>query len=230
MNSISRFKHRVGRPLGKVGQGGQRVPVAKAAVKTLDIAAIDHYWHPDREGVEHAPVRFKTELDAMCDGNVVIVRPPAGAPLVSKHAWLIWLKKPSVTHWLSPGWSLLIDWRLRGEPMQLDMRVFSYLYSVKVTTHGSAKAYFDKCVSEMARDKAEKEKLHTDDMHDRTKDYFQFTKIKSIGKGNKYALHEATGIPSRGTANWLAENRKRMIPQSVSDDEALQHEKALAAR
>lgn len=228
--SIQAFKNRVGRPLGKVGQGGQRVPVATAAVKTLDIAAIDHYWHPDREGVEHCDERFQRELDCMCDGNVVIVRPPAGAPLVAKHAWLVWLKKPSVTYWLSPGWSLLIDWRLRGEPMQLDARVFSYLYSVSVTTHGSAKAYFDKCVSDMERDKAAKEKFHTDDMHDRTKDYFAYTKVKNIGRGNKFALHDATSVPSRGTANWLAENRKRMIPKSMADDEAQRQETIAAGR
>lgn len=204
----------------KLGPQGQYagVPVGRP-VKELPIHAIDHYWHPDREGVERCEERFQREVDAMCDGKVVIVRPPAGAPLVKPHAWLIWLKKPSVTHWLSPGWLLLIDWRLRDVPMPLDARVFSYLYSVSVTKHGSAKAYFDTCVADMERDKAAKAKLHTDDMHARTTDYFEYTKIKSIGRGNKFALHEATSVPSRGTANWLAENRRRMIPSEVLKDE-----------
>lgn len=214
----------------KLGPQGQYAGVKPAAVKEMPIQGIDHYWHPNREGVEKCDERFQREVDAMCDGKVVIVRPPAGAPLVQKHAWLIWLKKPAVTHWLSPGWLMLIDWRLKGDPMALDSRVFSYLYSVSVTKHGSAKAYFDKCVSEMERDKAAKEKLHTDDMHARTEDYFNYTKVKSIGKGNKYALHDATSVPSRGTANWLAQNRKRMIPGEVLADENMQAEKARAAR
>jgi hypothetical protein len=214
----------------KLGPEGRRVPVPVQASKELPIQAIDHYWHPDREGVERCDERFQRELDNMCDGRVVIVRPPAGAPLVQKHAWLIWLRKPSVTDWISPGWFMLIDWRVKGEPMELDSRVFSYLWSVSVVNHGSAKAYFDKCVLEMERDKAAKNKLHTDDMHARTKDYFDYTKVKSIGKGNKFALHDATSVPSRGTRNWLAENRKRMIPGEVLADEQQQAEKARAAR
>lgn len=211
----------------KLGPQGQYAgaPVAKT-IKEMPIEAMDHFWHPDREGVERCPERFQRELDIMCEGRVVIVRPPAGAPLVKPHAWLVWMKKPSVTHWLSPGWLLLIDWRLRDVPMPLDTRVFSYLYSVSVTQHGSAKAYFDKCVTEMERDKAGKEKFHTDDMHDRTKDYFHYTKVKNIGRGNKFALHDATSVPSRGTANWLADNRKRMIPGSVAKDEADSRERA----
>lgn len=231
MSMNRQFQKRVGRPLSKVGRGGNRIPVeAQRTAKAMDIAAIDHYWHPDRDGVERCPESVQRDLDIMTDGRVVIVRPPAGAPLVQPHAWLVWLRKPSVTHWISPGWLLLIDWRLKGVPMELDARLYSYLYSVSVTQHGSAKAYFDKCVSEMERDKAAKEKFHTDDMHDRTKDYFDFTKIKSIGKGNKFALHEATSVPSRGTQNWLAENRRRMIPESMRRDEDQRQEQIAAGR
>lgn len=206
----------------KLGPKGQYagVPVTKP-VKELPIQAIDHYWHPDREGVEKCDPAFQAEVDIATDGAVSIVRPPMNAPLVKPHAWLIWLRKPSVTNWISPGWSMLIDWRVgpKNTPMALDIRVFSYLHSVSLAKHGSAKAYFDKCVAEMQRDKAAKEKLHTDDMHARTADYFDYTKIKNIGRGNKFALHEATSLPSRGTANWLAENRRRMIPSEVLKDE-----------
>lgn len=218
--SVKRFQRRVGRPLAKVGRGGRPMSMpVDTTVKEIDIGAIDHFWHPDRDGVEFPDERFQQELATMTD-RVVVCRPPAGAPLIQKRSWLIWMRKPSVTHPLSPGWMLLIDWRLRGEPMSLDMRVFSYLYSVSITTHGSAKAYFDKCVAEMERDKAAKQKVHTDDCHDRSQDYLNFTKVKNIGRGNKYALHLATDVPSRGTQNWLDENRKRMIPSEVAANEA----------
>lgn len=229
MSLARQFQQRTGRPLSKVGQNGRRVPVQTHAIKELDIGALDHFWHPDREGVERCPDDFQRELSLMTD-RVAICRPPAGAPLVQPRAWLIWMRKPSVTHPMSPGWLLLIDWRLKGVPMPLDMRVFSYLYSVSVTQHGSAKAYFDKCVAEMDRDKASKDKLHRDDMHDRTRDYFDYTKVKSIGKGNKYALHDATSVPSQGTRNWLAENRKRMMPSEMLKDEAHRQELVDAKR
>ena len=229
--STRQFQHRTGRPLAKLGVGGQRIPVeTRTHVRALDIGAIDHFWHPDRDGVERCPEAFQRDLDTMTDGRIVICRPPEGAPLVQPRAWLIWMRKPSITHPLSPGWMLLIDWRLKGHPMPLDMRVFAYLYSVSVTKHGSAKAYFDTCVAEMARDKAAKQAVHTTDLHDKTKDYFAYTKVKNIGRGNKYALHDATSVPSRGTANWLAENRRRMIPAEMRADEAQRREQARAAR
>ena len=38
---------------------------------------------------------------------------------------------------------------------------------------------------------------------DRAKDYRQFTAIKNIGKGHKFALHhDGTLIPSRGEMSW----------------------------
>ena len=219
--SQRRFQQRAGRPLAKLGRQGGGIPVSRdTVVKECDIGAVDHFWHPDREGVEFPDERFRQELAVVSD-RVVICRPPAGAPLLQPRAWLVWMRKPSVTHPMSPGWLLLIDWRLRGEPMALDRRVFSYLYSVSVTKHGSAKAYFETCVADMEREKASRLKVHTDDMRDRTQDYFDYTKIKNIGRGNKYALHDATSVPSQGTANWLAENRKRMIPGEVRDAERL---------
>lgn len=184
---------------------------------------MDYYWHPDREGVEQAPEAFQRDLRSVDPHGVVrVVRPPAGAPLVFERAWLVWYRKPSVTHYLSPGWLMLREWRDRhGEPLPLDPRVFSYLYSVSAQQFGSGKQYWDHCVSEMNREKASREKFHRDGNHDRAEDFRQSTLIKNIGSGNKFSLHhDGTVIPSRGQANWIAERRKRMISGELSAAES----------
>lgn len=218
----------------KLGPGGTPGRIAvDTTERELPEAAMDHYWHPDREGVERAPDDFMRDLKAIDRYDKVrIVRPPPNAPTYYKRAWLLWYRKPEVTHYLSPGWMMLRDWRSHdGEPLPLDQRVFSYLFSVSAEHFGGAKKYWDHCVEEMKRDKARREKIHTDGTHDRMEDYRQFMQIKSIGAGNKFALHhDGTNAPSRGQANWLSERRKRMIPGELLKDETARREKALIGR
>ena len=218
-------------PPRKLGPAGRfaRTPV-EATERELPEAAIDHYWHPDREGVEQAPESFRLDLRTVdTEDRVRVVRPPAGAPLYYKRAWLLWYRKPTVTHPLSPGWLMLREWRdVAGEPLPLDQRVFSYLFSVSARAFGNGKRYWDHCVAEMQREKDAKEKVHRDGNHDRMEDMRQSWKIKNIGAGNKSALHDGPGgAPSRGHANWLAERRSRMIPGDVAKDEARRKEESL---
>ena len=102
----------------KLGPQGQHAKVAVDTVeRELPEAALDHYWYPEREGVEHAPEAFQREL-ALISPDVRVVRPPAGAPTYYKRAWLVWYRNGRVTHPLSPGWNLLRDWRdMHGEPL-----------------------------------------------------------------------------------------------------------------
>ena len=215
----------------KLGPCGQFIGVPLApSEKEMPDEAMDHFWHPDREGVEHAPEWFVRDLRAIDKLNQIrVVRPPAGAPLYQKHAWLVWYRTSKVTHYLSPGWLMLREWRdVNHEPLPLDGRVFSYLYSVSAQQFGSGKGYWEHCVAEMNREKAARNKVHVDGNHDRMEDYRQFMQVKNIGAGNKFSLHhDGTVIPSRGQANWLAERRKRMIPGDVARDEAQQREARL---
>lgn len=211
----------------KLGPNGAafREPISTATPAMLPDEAMDYYWHPDREGVEVPDEGFRREL-ALVSPDVQVVRPREGAPLYYKRAWLLWYRKPKVQHYLSPGWLFLRDWRTNdGEPMTLDARVFSYLYSVSARVFGSGKRYWEHCVREEQRDKAAREKVHTDGNHDRVEDYRQYMGIKNIGAGNKFALHhDGGGVPSKGHANWLKERRARMVPGEVLADEARQKE------
>jgi hypothetical protein len=216
-------------PMGsKIGPGGQRVGIPVAAPEpVLPDAALDYYWHPDREDVEFPPDDFLRDLRSIdLTDRVRILRPPPNAPLVFARAWLIWYRQPRVTHYLSPGWLMLCEWRTnQGEPMPLDNRVFSFLYSRSAKEFGNGKRYWDHCVAERNRDYAAKDAIHRNGNHDRSEDYRRFLQIKNIGAGNKAALHhDGTEIPTRGHANWLAERRRKMLPGDVAQDEARQRE------
>lgn len=222
-----RFGQGLGRKPMKLGFGGDKIPVpVDTDTSEMDAGGIDHFWHPERDGVEQAPEWFARQL-AEISPDVKMVRPPEAAPLYHRtRAWLLWYRCARVTHHLSPGWLMLRDWRdSKGEPLPLDSRVGSYLYSVSARAFGSAKKYFDHCVEEIARDKASREKSYTDDRQDRQSDFADSMQIKNIGSGSKSALHhDGTILPSRGERNWHAENRKRLIPSSVAKQEAEQAE------
>ena len=218
-----RFGQGLGRKPMKLGYGGERTSIPiDTDTSELDAGGIDHYWHPDRDGVEQAPEAFARELAAISP-DVKIVRPPENVTLYNKtRAWLLWYRCPRVTHHLSPGWLMLRDWRdSKGQPLPLDGRVGSYLYSVSARAFGSAKKYFDHCVEEMKREKASREKTYTDDRRDRQSEFADSLMIKNIGTGNKFARHHDGAIlPSRGERNWSAQNRTRSIPSSLAKAEA----------
>lgn len=207
----------------KLGPDGKpfTTAVETSTPDALPDEAMDFYWHPDRDGVEWPDDGFQRDL-ALISPDVKVVRPPDGAPLYFKRAWLLWYRKPKVKHYLSPGWLMLREWRTNGgEPMVLDQRVFSYLYSVSARVFGNGQRYWEHCVREAAKDKEAREKVHRDGNHDRVEDYRQYMQIKNIGAGNKFSLHhDGTIEPGRGQTNWLAERRKRMIPGDTLNDEA----------
>lgn len=198
-----------------MGRAPQRIPYGTVPVtnnKPLDAGALYHYWYPGRDGVEPCPKAFAKELHRV-HADLGICRPPAGAPTVS-HPWLVWYRKASITHWLSPGWMLLFVWQTKDlEPLPLDNRVFANLYTISAMQFGSASAYFDSVVETMRKDKARVRAKDKADTDAQKREFMQSRKIKNIGKGNKFALHHDGGIvPSRGEANWSAELERERMP------------------
>src|SRR5215831_3655683 len=160
-----------------------RVPygrVAHSGRGTLGEAALYHYWHPDRDGVEPCPADFARTLRAIEPGgrDLACVRPPASAPVPSR-AWLVWYRCPRISHRLCPGWQLLFVWQQRvvGEngqldtltPLPLDSRVLANLYRVSASTFGSALGYFQSVVSTLEREARARDEARTADRHDRAK-------------------------------------------------------------
>lgn len=214
------FRQIVGRDPGAVPFG----KLQPATPKALPPEALYHFWHPDRDGVEPCPKAFDRRLKDV-HADLAICRPPTNAPTASR-AWIIWYRVPRITHHLCPGWQLLFVWQAKDEsnpakvvcePLPLDERVFANLMRVSAKQFGSAVKYFDSVVATMRADKERRTKADTDYRQDRTKDYWQSTKIKNIGAGSKFARHhDGSVVESRGGVNWNADRGDRDMPADVA--------------
>lgn len=203
----------MGREPGKVNPF--RIPVGQGR-ESLPAAALFHYWYPDREGVEHCPEEFNLRLREVSQ-ELSCVRPPGRAPIRSR-CWLVWWKCPRITHWLSPGWLLILAWHTPdGTPLPLDNRVFANLYLQSRQVFGSAKSYFDSIVADMKATTNRQQKDQLNYRHDRAHDLYNSQKISSAGRGNRFALHhDGTILPSRGEQNWRSEiDEKTLLPPEV---------------
>lgn len=186
------------------------------AGKPLEPAVLYHYWHPDREGVEPCPKPFASELRAFHQ-DLAICRPPGQAPTISR-PWLVWYRKPAVTHKLSPGWLLLFVWQTRQlQPLPLDSRIFANLYSISRMAFPSGAAYFDSVVKTMQADKAQALAKDKSNVDAQKREYMQHRKITNIGRGNKFALHhDGSIVPSRGEANWTRDTEMQRMPGELA--------------
>lgn len=202
----------------KVGPGGKKFSIDAQKGGKLDVGALFHFWHPDREGVEACPPEFDRKLKLL-HPDLACVRPPAGASRLGlrSRCWLVWWKCPRITHPISPGWMLLVAWHNEDDactPLPLDDRVLANIYMRDARIFGNGKQYFSRIVDEMQRDEAIKQKQQADYRGDRSDDYYEHTKIKNIGHGSKFALHhDGTIQPGRAERNWVAERMKHMIPE-----------------
>lgn len=184
--------------------------------KALDRAALKHFWHPDRHGVEHAPKHVQDEI-AKIHPDLRVCKAPGNAPM-DYRPWVVWYRNPDVKHVLCPGWSLVFAWEHpeTKEPLPLDNRLYANIYMVDGRRFKSAVAYFDGCVTELKRDRQkakEKSQQLTREMSNDVRDY---RKIKNIGKGNKYALHhDGTTVPSLGEFLWRQQTLYDRLPGSV---------------
>lgn len=207
----------------QMGRNPQRLPLAHGipirTPKPLEQAALYHYWHPDRDGVESCPTHFATRL-ADFHRDLAICRPPGQAPTISR-PWLVWYRKSSVTHHLSPGWVLLFCWQTPPPeltPLPLDERVFANLYTISAQAFGGAVNYFESVVAKMKADKVRIQDIDRANMEDRKRDFMQSRKIKNIGRGNKFAMHhDGSVVPSRGEANWQRERELSALPKEHAD-------------
>ena len=211
MSNMQSFKRRMGRmPTRGAKFSQQAIKPYKAAPQAI----LMHYWHPDRTGVEHPPESVRTRLREI-HPDLAMCRPPTRAP-VRSNCWLVWYRKPTITHPLSPGWLLLFPWMAEDlTPLPIDDdRIYANIYSRSAITFGNAKKYFDHVVSEMRKPEDAKEAWHQDDKNQRRKSFWDFTKISTAGRGNKFALHhDGTLLPTRGERNWLNEISYRRMPE-----------------
>jgi hypothetical protein len=210
MSKMSTFRRHMGRNPGKTAKFSvQGIKPYKAAPQAI----LQHYWHPERTGSEPAPEDIRLKL-ATIHADLDICRPPPRAP-VRVNCWLVWYRCPRVTHVLSPGWLLLFPWLDEADqPLPLDDgRVFANIYARSTFLFKNSVQYFQHILDDMRASTAAKENLHKDDLDQRRKSFYDFTKISNIGRGNKFALHhDGTILPGRGERNWLNDLSYQRMP------------------
>ena len=182
------------------------------------------FWHPDRQGVKRAPAADLKTLHAF--------HPDLSAtwhPL--KERWLVWYRKPSIQHHLCPGWLLLFVWEHAVTetylPLTIDL-VIANCYARSRMLFPNGEVYLQRLLDEAERTKAAETARDQDEVQQRSKSYYDYTKIKSIGRGSKSALHDSDGLPSRGELNWRAQTAWQRMPQEVRDRMTRDHERRRA--
>lgn len=195
--------------------------------------SMQHFWHPNRAGVEFAPPDFLRRLQEM-NPDLHCCRPPGNAPVDGGSAWLLWYKRARVTHPLCPGWLLLFAWRNdAGVPQQLDERVFAVLYGGSALKHGDGATYFKRCIEEKIADaKKARDRAYTNHRKAKQRELVTSRRINNLGSGSKFARHhDGSVVPSRGSLNWHLESRRRILPPELikAEDEQREAQRAAAA-
>lgn len=146
------------------------------------------FWHPQRFGVQLAPAEFMHKLHAIhpdlsCTWNPIIGR------------WLVWYKRPRITHPMCKGWLLLFiveDEQTRFIP--LDERVLAACWQCSANFDGNwggSLPYVDRIMKEKERERRAAKKQTDDYRERRGSDHWDYTLIKNIGHGSKFANHHA---------------------------------------
>src|SRR6186713_1792240 len=184
--------------------------MAKAPRKVLDPEFMPHFWHPGRFGVRLAPEDFRARLHQIHQDLEITWHP-------LRQRWLVWFKKPSVQ--TTRGWTLIFIWEhaLDYSYLPLNELVFFNLYQRSARAFGSAINYFDRITKEVAAAKERAAKSLHDEDAARSRDYFNYTKIKSIGKGSKFTHHhDGSMVPTKAEMQHRRENTSR-LPKYVKD-------------
>jgi hypothetical protein len=164
-----------------------RVPLAKP--KRLGPEHNPWYWHPNRAGVRKAPAFFSDRLHSEMGEELEVTWNPIN------QRWQIFTRAPRLNHPVCQGWKLLfVHNGPNGEYLPLDERVFARLYSASAAAHGSGKAYFQRIVDEMERDKARTDKQNLQDSIDIAMESFDHSRIKvgyGPSSGSKFSKYHA---------------------------------------
>lgn len=138
------------------------------------------YWHPNRVEVRKGPADFTKRLHAFHPDLEVTWNP-------IRERWCVWVRKPRLNHPVCQGWQLLFFVEHDGAYAPLDNRVLAKLYERSGMKWGNLYEYWLRIEREMERDREKLAADRADSINQGGGEYFQFTQIKNIGKGNKFS-------------------------------------------
>tara|TARA_R100000687_G_C6400561_1_gene141661 strand:+ start:260 stop:784 length:525 start_codon:yes stop_codon:yes gene_type:complete len=164
-----------------------RVPVATPSPPPIEEGL--QFWHPNRFGVRFAPESFRKKLKGIHDDLDVTWHPSA-------ERWIVWYRRPRITHHLCPGWMLLFvveDSEQRYVP--LDDRTLAAVYEQSGFKWGSGKKYWARIEEQAQRDHDARDKTRDDLIDDIGSAQWDHTKIQvsmcGPSSGSKFSKHHA---------------------------------------
>lgn len=140
------------------------------------------FWNPNRVGAYQAPSSFMTRVKEVDPDGLVDIR---WNPI--RERWGVWAKAPRVQNPICSGWKLLFLVELEGQFVPLDERVLVKLWDRSGRRHGNLWEYWLKVEAQIERDRERAASSRTDDVRHAAGEYFDYTKIKNIGSGSKFA-------------------------------------------
>lgn len=155
--------------------------------QTIPQEALPHYWHPNRPDSRLAPEWFRAKVKQLGQELEVCWSP-------MHERWLVWMRKPRVTHRLCPGWWLLfVHQTANREYLPLDERLLARIESCSVKADGSARKHFDRIAAEIERDRQRADEQWRQDTLDMALPFYDYSQIKismaGPSNGSKFATY-----------------------------------------
>lgn len=136
------------------------------------------WWNPGRLEVEKGPNWFRRKLEEVDPGLEITWN------RYGQH-WSLWMRKERLQTPICQGWSLLFHIPPRG----LDNSVLARLYSASADKWGNAKEYFRAVEDEIEYQRRKRDQASRQETIDIAMETFDYSQIKNIGKGNKFATY-----------------------------------------
>lgn len=154
----------------------------KPKFQKIDPAEDVWFWNPGRIGVKFAPQDFYDKLKSLReDGDLQVTWSPI------RERWLVWVRDAKINRPICQGWRLLFVVEANGQYVPLDERTLAVIYDRSGRKHGNLKEYWMKIEAQMDRDREKAERNRASDVGHSAGDYYDYTQIKNIGKGSKFA-------------------------------------------
>lgn len=163
------------------------VPVQQHAPPPVEESL--NFWHPNRFGVTFAPSDFRKKLRTLHEDLEVTWHP-------TRHRWIVWYRRPRISHPLSPGWLLLLVVETStNDYVPLDDRTLAAVYEQSGFKWGSGKQYWARIEEEAQREHEVRDKDRDNLLDDVGSDQWDHTKIqismRGPSSGSKFVNHHA---------------------------------------
>lgn len=166
---------------GRVGSFKQPIQTSH---KPLPIETHSWYWNPNRIGVKQAPEWFQEKLGDFKDEVKICWHP-------LRERWCVFSRAPKINHPVCNGWKLLFIWEDSTGYLPLDERVLANIWDRSGRKWGNLHEYWLKVEQAIERDREKSERSRDDDVVHSAKEYYDYTLIKNIGSGSKFANNHA---------------------------------------